>query len=159
MNESDATRFMRRAIALGRRNMRARRGGPFGALIVKDGVVIGQGANRVTSTNDPTAHAEILAIRNACRRLATFDLSGAAIFASCEPCPMCLGAILWARLGRLYYANDRAAAASIGFDDEAFYREVALPPDRRALPTTRLLAEEGALTFVEWQSLPDKVPY
>ena len=150
---------MRRAIAVSRARMHDGEGGPFGAVVVRDGVIVGEGWNRVTSTNDPTAHAEIVAIRDAARRLGTFSLAGCELYSSCEPCPMCLGAILWARLDRLYYANDRNDAKAVGFDDEAFYREVALPPDRRTIPTTRLLADEARDVFAEWVSKPDKVRY
>lgn len=152
-------RFMRRAIALSRHRMREEAGGPFGSVVVRDGRIVGEGWNQVASTNDPTAHAEIVAIRDAARRLGTFDLSGCEIYASCEPCPMCFGAILWARIGRLYYANDRHDAKAIGFDDEAFYREVILPRDRRSLATQRLLADEARAVFMEWQADPNKIRY
>jgi tRNA(Arg) A34 adenosine deaminase TadA len=151
--------FMRQAIAISRRRMNENAGGPFGAVVVRDGSVIAEGWNRVTSSADPTAHAEIVAIREACRRLGTFTLAGCEIYTSCEPCPMCLGAILWARLDRLYYANDRDDAARIGFDDDAFYREAALPPNVRALPAIRLLADEARAVFQEWAAKPDKVTY
>ena len=134
-------------------------GGPFGAVVVRDGVVVGEGYNRVTSTNDPTAHAEIVAIRDACRRLETFDLSGAAIYASCEPCPMCLAAILWARVDRLWYASGNEDASAVGFDDSAFHREIRLPVDRRTLKPRRLLADEAKAVLAEWADKPDKIPY
>ncbi len=156
MNEAD---FMRRAIALADERMRAGEGGPFGAVIAKDGHIVGEGWNRVVGTSDPTAHAEIVAIRDACARLGTFDLSGATIYTSCEPCPMCLGGILWARLDRMCYAANRADAAKIGFDDEAFYVEVAKPIDARALPATRLLADEARAVFAAWFAKPDRVEY
>lgn len=151
--------FLRRAIALSMQNATGSAGGPFGAVVVKDGKVIGEGANSVTTTNDPTAHAEIVAIREACRTLGTHDLAGTTIYTSCEPCPMCLTAILWARIGRMAYACDRQDAAAAGFDDSWFYEQVALPIDGRALPTTRLLAEEGNTAFKAWITNPKKVPY
>jgi guanine deaminase len=156
MNEAD---FMRRAIALADERMRAGEGGPFGAVIVKDGRIVGEGWNRVIGTSDPTAHAEIVAIRDACARLGTFDLSGATIYTSCEPCPMCLGGILWARLDRMCYAANRDDAAKIGFDDDAFYVEVAKPIDARTLPATRMLADEARAVFAAWFAKPDRVEY
>ncbi len=150
---------MRRALALAREGMNGDAGGPFGAVIVKDGRVVAEGCNRVTSTNDPTAHAEIVAIRAACRKLGTFDLSGAEIYASCEPCPMCLAAIYWARLERIYYANTRADAARIGFDDDHIYREFALPLESRAIPMERMLAREAEADFAAWMKKADKVQY
>lgn len=151
--------FMRRAIELSRLKMRAGEGGPFGAVVVQAGRIVGEGWNRVLTSRDPTAHAEIVAIRAACAELGTFRLDGAEIYATSEPCPMCLGAILWARLSRLYYANSRADAARIGFDDALFYDEIARPPDRRALPSERLLADEARAIFAEWDAKPDKVQY
>lgn len=156
---TDRTGFMRRAIALSRERMQAGEGGPFGAVVVKDGVIVGEGWNQVLGTNDPTAHAEIVAIRAACARLGTFDLQSCDVYTTCEPCPMCLAAILWARIGRMYYANTRDDAAAIGFDDESFYREVALPLHGRALPAERLLAEEARAVFTEWLAKPDRVSY
>lgn len=150
---------MRRAIALSVAMMRADRGGPFGAVIVKDGAVIAEGFNRVTSDNDPTAHAEVTAIRAACAALGGFSLAGCDIYTSCEPCPMCLAAIYWARIERIFYANTRADAARIGFDDDHIYREIALPPDRRAVPMTRMLAGPAAAAFREWEDKPDRVRY
>ncbi len=151
--------FMRRAIARGAEAIGANRGGPFGAVVVRDGRIVAEGANRVTSANDPTAHAEIVAIREACQALGAFSLAGAEIFSSCEPCPMCLAAIYWARLDRLWFANTRADAAAIGFDDALIYREIALPITARAIPTTQLLADEARATFTEWQAKRDKVRY
>lgn len=150
---------MRRAIALSLDMMRAGRGGPFGAIVVKDNQIIGEGYNKVTSTQDPTAHAEIVAIREACRTLGSFSLSGCEIYTSCEPCPMCLSAIYWARLERLYFANTRTDAAAIGFDDEKIYKEIGKPLADQRIPTTRLLAEEGTAAFREWEDKADKVPY
>ena len=156
---SNHERFMRRAIALSREPMLTNIGGPFGAVVVKDGRIIGEGWNQVTSTNDPTAHAEIVAIRNACTHLQHFVLEDCDLYTSCEPCPMCLGAAYWARLRRIYYGNDREDAARIGFDDDFLYREMALPLRDRTLPLTRLLPEEARRVFDEWQTKPDKIMY
>ena len=134
---------MRAAIALSLAKMQSNCGGPFGAVIVCRGKIVGRGWNRVTSANDPTAHAEILAIRDACRRLKTFHLEACELYTSCEPCPMCLSAIYWSRIGRIYYANDRVDAAAIGFRDDLLYHEIPLPLDQRAVPSVRLLADEG----------------
>jgi guanine deaminase len=150
--------FMRRAIALARENA-AGSGGPFGALVVQGGRIVGEGANRVTATLDPTAHAEVVSIRAACTALGRFELRGCDLYTSCEPCPMCLSAALWARVDRLYYAADRADAARAGFDDDVFYQEVALPPDRRALPMIRLLPGEALAAFDAWMRNPARVPY
>jgi guanine deaminase len=151
--------FMRRAIELSRIHMHDGAGGPFGAVVVKDGRIVGEGWNQVTSTNDPTAHAEIVAIRAAARILGSFSLEGCAIYTSCEPCPMCLGAILWGRLARLYYANSREDAAAIGFDDAVFYEEVAAAPVDRSLPSQRLLEGEARSVFRAWTEKPDKIRY
>lgn len=151
--------FMRRAIALSREHMEAGHGGPFGAVIVKHGRIIGEGWNRVTSANDPTAHAEVMAIREACKNLGTFDLGGAVIYASCEPCPMCLGAIYWARLECVYFANSRTDAAAISFDDDRLYREIAAPLDQRSISMERLLADEAHEVFKAWRAKPDKQTY
>lgn len=159
VTEDPRAGFMRRAIELSRAKMRAGEGGPFGAVIVHEGRIIGEGWNRVLTSRDPTAHAEVVAIRAACQHLGRFSLDGAEIYATAEPCPMCLGAILWARIARLYYGNARADAAAIGFDDAAFYDEVARPPDRRSLPSERLLADEARVVFAEWDAKPDKVRY
>ncbi len=156
MDEQD---FMRRAIALSAEKMRALEGGPFGAVIAKEGRIIAEGHNQVTTAIDPTAHAEVVAIRAACRALGSFSLEGCRIFTSCEPCPMCLSAIYWARLDRIYYANTRADAAKIGFDDDFLYAEVARPLDRRSIPTERLLGDDARAIFEEWARMPDKVPY
>ena len=150
---------MRRAIALSLEKMRTGEAGPFGAVITRGDKIIAEGFNQVTSTNDPTAHAEVVAIRRACQALATFDLTGCEIFTSCEPCPMCLGAIYWARLDRIYFANDRHAAAKIGFRDDLLYREIPLPLDQRLIPAQTLLRDEGWVAFAEWDQKPDKAIY
>ncbi len=152
-------KFMRRAIALSFEMIDKGAGGPFGAVIVRDGRIIAEGRNQVTSANDPTAHAEIMAIREAAHVLGDFKLEGCEIYTSCEPCPMCLAAIYWARIERIFFANARADAARIGFDDEHIYREVGLPLGRRAIPTGQLLAVEGRAAFDAWDAKPDKVTY
>jgi len=154
----DETGFMRRAIALSCEGV-AEGGGPFGAVVVRQGRILGEGRNAVVPRHDPTAHAEVVAIRAACAALGTHDLSGAVIYTSCEPCPMCLGAIWWARITEIVFANDRADAAAIGFDDAAIYEEVCLPIADRRLPLRRLLAAEAIEGFRLWQATSDKVPY
>ena len=134
-------------------------GGPFGAVIARSGMVVSEGWNRVTSTCDPTAHAEIVAIRAACQELDSFALSGCTLYASCEPCPMCLAAMYWARIDRYFYGNTRDDAAAIGFDDSAIYTEIALPIERRSLPGVRLLAGEARQVFEAWEAMPEKKPY
>jgi guanine deaminase len=151
--------LMRRAVELSAQRMRENAGGPFGAIIVKDGEVIAEGWNKVTSTNDPTAHAEVSAIRAACERLGTFSLAGCDIYTSCEPCPMCLSAIYWARLDRIYFANSREDAAVIGFDDDFLYREVPKPIEARSIATVKLDLPEAKAVFEEWVRKPDKVQY
>jgi tRNA(Arg) A34 adenosine deaminase TadA len=151
--------LMRRAIALSAEKMRAGLGGPFGAVVAREGRIIASGFNQVTSANDPTAHAEIMAIRAACQALRSFSLAGCEIYTSCEPCPMCLGAIYWARLDRVYYGNTRADAAAIGFDDDHIYRELRAEIPERALPLIRLAPEEALLVFDEWAKKPDKIAY
>ena len=150
---------MRAAIRLSRAKMRANRGGPFGAVVVRNGEIIARGWNRVTSTNDPTAHAEVTAIRATCRKLKTFQLSDCELYTSCEPCPMCLAAIYWARFKNVYYANTRQDAAKVQFDDEWIYREVAQPVAQRKIPMHQLLRDEALEVFAEWQAKPDKVRY
>jgi len=150
---------MREAIRLAEEGVRANRGGPFGCVVVRQGRIIARGANRVTSTNDPTAHAEVTAIRDACRELGTFQLDDCELYTSCEPCPMCLAAIYWARIPQVYYANTRADAAAIGFDDDFIYRQIALPPGRRAVKMHALLRDAAQATFATWASKSDKVPY
>lgn len=149
---------MRKAIALSKENV-ANGGGPFGAVIARDGEIIATGVNRVTSNHDATAHAEVSAIRNACAKLGTHDLSGCEIYSSCEPCPMCLGAIYWAHLDRLYYGNDKHDAANIGFDDSFIYDELELKPEQRRLASSRLLSEEALAAFRLWEEKPDKIEY
>ncbi len=149
---------MARAIVLSHAGVAAG-GGPFGAVVVKDGAIIGEGRNNVVPGRDPTQHAEIVAIRDACAQLSTHDLSGATIYTSCEPCPMCLAAIWWARCAEVVYANDRVDAAAIGFDDAAIYDEVARPLDQRALPIRRLMAAEALTAFQAWTAKADKTPY
>lgn len=153
------TDFIRRAIDLAIENVRLARGGPFGAVIVQDGVVIAEGANLVTHRHDPTAHAEIVAIREACHIRQSFELRDCTIYSSCEPCPMCLGAIYWARLDRLVFASTRDDAAEAGFDDSFIYQQVPLAPGARSLPTTNLLRDEGARAFQAWLQSPGRVAY
>ncbi len=151
--------FMRKAIALSQENVHSGKGGPFGAIIVKEGKIIAQGQNQVTSTNDPTAHAEIVAIREACRVLETFQLPGCELYTSCEPCPMCLGAIYWSRLDKVYYANTKVDAAQIGFDDQFIYEELQLPLAQRHLPMIQLMPQEASIAFQDWVEKTDKVEY
>lgn len=151
--------FLREAIRLSMEKMLAGEGGPFGAVVVREGRIVGTGWNRVPSGNDPTAHAEIVAIRDACRRLGTFSLSGSTIYVNCEPCPMCLGAIYWARLDALYYAATRDDAAAIGFDDELIYRELALPPEQRRLAVVQSLREEALPAMRAWVEKADRRAY
>ena len=152
-------KFMRRAIALSLENARSNNGGPFGAVVVKDGQIVGQGTNQVLATNDPSAHAEVVAIREACRRLNTFQLTGCEIYTSCEPCPMCMGLIYWSRPERVYYANTAADAASIGFDDDFIYHELARDPQNRSLKMEQIMRDEALIAFREWDKKPDKVRY
>jgi guanine deaminase len=152
-------KFMRAAIAEADVGMQANRGGPFGCVIVRRGEIVSRGNNRVTSTNDPTAHAEVTAIREACRTLGKFSLDDCELYTSCEPCPMCLAAIYWARIPRIYYGNTRADAAAIGFDDDLIYREIALPPDKRGVAMKPMLREEAQRTFQQWAAKSDKVEY
>lgn len=151
--------LMRRAITLSAEKMRAGAGGPFGAVIARNGKIIAEGHNQVTSSNDPTAHAEVVAIRAACRQLGSFNLQDCEMYTSCEPCPMCLGAIYWARLERVYYANTRIEAAAIGFDDDHIYRELDKPIDGRAVPFIHVESEEARQIFKEWLEKADKIPY
>ena len=152
-------KFMMRAIELARGGMEANAGGPFGCVVVKDGEIVGEGSNCVTSTNDPTAHAEVVAIRNACSNLDTFQLDGCAVYTSCEPCPMCLGAIYWARPAAIFFAGTQEDAADAGFDDEHFYIELAKPNDERELKMVSLLREEAQKVFQSWAEKTDKTEY
>lgn len=151
--------FMEKAVELSLENMRAGKGGPFGAIIVKDGKIVGSGANHVTSENDPTAHAEIVAIRDACKHLGTFQLDGCEIYTSCEPCPMCLAAIYWARPKAIYYANTRKDAADIGFDDDFLYEELQKKLEDRTLPIYQLEKSNAMKVFEEWKRKDDKIEY
>ena len=152
-------RFMARAIQLSIEGVQSGRGGPFGAVIVKDGAIVAEGANQVTSTNDPTAHAEVLAIRQACAKLGTFELKDCDLYTSCEPCPMCLGAIYWARLSRIYFANTAEDAAKIGFDDSFIYDELKQPHSNRHIPTIQMMREEALAGFRAWETKSNKIPY
>jgi len=151
--------FMSRAIQLAIDCVQSGRGGPFGAVIVKDNAIIAEGGNCVTSTNDPTAHAEMVAIRQACAKLGLFELKDCELYTSCEPCPMCLGAIYWARLARVYFASTAHDAAEIGFDDSMIYKELALPYNRRKIPTIQIMREEALAAFRAWANKPDKTAY
>lgn len=150
---------MQEAINTALAGMRNNGGGPFGAVVVKDGKIIGQGANCVTSTCDPTAHAEVVAIRDACKNLGSFQLDGCEIYTSCEPCPMCLGAIYWARPDKVYYACNKSDAAESGFDDDFIYKEIELPLPERRIPFTQMSREEALAVFKEWREMEDKIEY
>jgi len=150
---------MRRAIALSLENVRSGRGGPFAAVVVRGDEILAEGTNQVTSTNDPSAHAEMLAVRAACRKLQHFQLAGCEIYTSCEPCPMCLGLIYWARPDKLYYANTAEDAAAIGFDDARIYRELRSPPGARSIPMVQMLRDEALAAFRTWQEKPGKIYY
>ncbi len=152
------SKFMRRAIELSKQSVK-NGGGPFGAVIVKNGKIIAEASNSVTLTNDPTAHAEINAIRKASEMLKSFNLSGTTIYSSCEPCPMCLSAIYWARIDKLFFANTRHDAAKIGFDDEFLYNEINLPFDKRSIPTKQILKDEALFVFKLWEEQEDKIEY
>lgn len=152
-------KFVRRAIALATQNVLTARGGPFGAVIVREGTIVGEGANSVTMTNDATAHAEVVAIRAACRTLSAFSLAGCELYTSCEPCPMCLSACYWARLDRVFYACSAEDAAKAGFDDAFLYAEFGKPKGERSLPATQFLRDEGWLSFAAWIASPNKVAY
>jgi len=151
--------FMEQAIALATDNVVSGRGGPFGAVIVKDGQVLATGVNQVTRWNDPTAHAEVVAIREACRQLGTYWLKGCDIYTSCEPCPMCLAAIYWSHLGAIYYGNSAADAAKIGFDDSFLYHEIPKPLDQRKIPIHNLLSAKAWESFAAWEASPNKIEY
>ena len=158
ISEQDA-KFMRRAIELAQFGMEENSGGPFGSVVVMDGRVIGEGYNCVTSANDPTAHAEVMAIRNACKELNTFSLEGATVYASCEPCPMCMGAIYWSRAGRIVIACNREDAADAGFDDAFIYDEIGLGHNERSIAVDFMLRDEGLKAFNSWKNKPDKIEY
>lgn len=151
--------FLREAIRLAREGMTTGQGGPFGAVVVRDGEIIGRGCNQVTSTNDPTAHAEVVAIRDACRTIGAFQLEGCTLYASCEPCPMCLGAIYWARPARIVYGALHTDAAGAGFDDQFIYEEIDKPRDLRHIPMQQLLRHEADAVFQEWIAMEDKQNY
>ena len=150
--------FMRQAIALALENIRTG-GGPFAALVVKDGAIVATGANRVTTTNDPTAHAEIVAMREACKKLGSFQLDDCEIYTTCEPCPMCLGAIYWARPARVFFASTASDAAAAGFDDAFIYDELQTPAEERRIPMAEVQREEALVIFQEWLAKSDKTPY
>ena len=155
---SNAT-YMREAVQLAEQGMRSGLGGPFGCVVVRRGKIVGRGSNRVISTNDPTAHAEVVAIRDACTALQTFQLTDCELYTSCEPCPMCLSAIYWARVPQVYYGNTRADAAAIGFDDDFIYQQVPLAPEARTVKMELLLRDEAQIAFQEWANTTDKVRY
>ncbi len=157
--EKQEMEFMMEAIKLSATNLNTPNGGPFGAVVVKDGKIVGRGANSVASTNDPTAHAEIMAIRDACKNLGTFQLDDCDIYSSCEPCPMCLGAIYWSRPARLFFAASREDAAQAGFDDAYIYKQISIPPDMRDLPTRNILSNEAAEVFKSWIESEKKIYY
>lgn len=150
---------MREAIKLADDGMRGGHGGPFGCIVVRRGEIVGRGQNRVTSTNDPTAHAEVTAIRESCASLKTFQLDDCELYTSCEPCPMCLAAIYWARIPIIYFGNTRADAAAIGFDDDFIYQQIPLPPEQRVVKMTPILRAEAHKTFTSWVNKPDKIVY
>lgn len=151
--------FMQEAIDLSVNNVKVNNGGPFGAVVVKDGKIIARGYNQVTSSNDPTAHAEVVAIREACKVLGSFQLTNCEIYTSCEPCPMCLGAIYWARPSRVYYANTKEDAAAIQFDDDFIYKEIAKPIQFRELEFKQVMRKEALEAFVLWKEKADKIEY
>jgi guanine deaminase len=151
--------FMARAIQLSIENVRSGKGGPFGAVVAKDGSIIAEGVNQVTAINDPTAHAEVLAIRQACRQLGMFELKSCELYTSCEPCPMCLGAIYWARFTRVYFGSFAADASQAGFDDSFIYREITKPHAQRGIPMIQVMREDALAAFQAWKEKPDKTPY
>jgi guanine deaminase len=151
--------FMLRAIELSRQSVSSGQGGPFGAVVVKDGKIIGEGSNNVTTKKDPSAHAEIEAIRTACKTINNFDLSDCEIYTSCEPCPMCLAAIYWARISKIFFANTKTDAAKIQFDDAFIYQEISSPIGQRKIPMDQLMHDEALKVFVEWDQKSDKIRY
>jgi len=150
---------MKQAIELALSNVSKNNGGPFGAVVVKDGEIIGRGANEVTSSNDPTAHAEIVAIREAAKNIGSFELQDCEIYTSCEPCPMCLGAIYWSRIGKLYYAATKDDAAKADFDDSFIYKEFSLPKDQRSIPSMQLMRDDAVKVFEAWNENDEKITY
>ena len=156
---SDHSKYMARAIELAKKGMNSNAGGPFGAIVVRGNEIVGEGYNQVTSTNDPTAHAEVVAIRDACRNLNTFQLDDCVIYTSCEPCPMCLGAIYWARPKAIYYGCDREDAAKIGFDDQYIYDEIPKDMSERMIPIKQVTRAEALSAFVAWQEKQDRTDY
>jgi tRNA(Arg) A34 adenosine deaminase TadA len=156
---NDKKKYMKVAIDLASENSSKNTGGPFGAIVVKDGEIVGRGVNKVTATNDPTAHAEVEAIRDATKNLNTFNLEGCEIYASCEPCPMCLGAIYWARIDKLYYAGTKDDAAKADFDDSLIYKELCLPKEKRLIPSSQMMREEAVKLFEEWIKTENKIQY
>jgi len=159
MNLVMDTKFMDRAIDLARIGMNQNHGGPFGCVIVKDEQIVGEGHNRVTTSNDPTAHAEVVAIRDACKHLGTFQLTGCDVYTSCEPCPMCLGALYWARPDRIFYAANRNDASDAGFDDSFIYDEISVPAPERSITTNSLNRDKALKLFDEWEEKEDKIAY
>lgn len=157
--KDDNNEFMAEAIRLSIKNVESKVGGPFGAVVVKDGKIIARGSNLVTASNDPTAHAEVVAIRNACKTLGTYQLTGCEIYTSCEPCPMCLGAIYWARPDKIYFANTKADAAAIQFDDQFIYEELARPISERKLFTQQMMRSEALAAFELWAESTEKKEY
>ena len=151
-------KFMLRAIVLSIESVKGG-GGPFGSVIVRDNKIISEGFNKVTSTNDPTAHGEIVAIREACKNLKVFNLNGCELYSTCEPCPMCLSAIYWSRADKLYFGGSRYDAADAGFDDELLYNEIPLEPSQRKMPTQQLLRDEAVMAFNQWKELDEKIEY
>lgn len=152
-------RFLERAIELSKQGIEQLQGGPFGCVIVKEGTIIGEGNNQVLVTNDPTAHAEVVAIRNACNHLGSFQLTGCDVYSSCEPCPMCLGALYWARPARVFFANTREDAAAIAFDDSLIYDEIVQPHDQKRIPFIHVAHPGAAAVFMQWQQMGNKTPY
>lgn len=155
----DRIKFMQEAIDLAKKNLQNGDGGPFGAVVVKDGEIVGRGYNKVVSTNDPSAHAEVNAIRDACKNLESFHLTGCEIYTSCEPCPMCLGTIYWSRINKIYYAADRNHATTAGFDDSFIYDEINIDPAKRTIPSFQIMEKESEEVFKTWVKLDNKIEY
>lgn len=159
MRQEQRIAFLRETIRIAIENIETGRGGPFGAVVVKDGQIVATGSNRVTATNDPTAHAEMMAVREACRVLGDFQLTGCEVYCSSEPCPMCMGAIYWARAERIYFAATRSDAAAVGFDDQFIYDELAQGIDARSIPTERMLEDEALAPFRAWEARSERIDY